>query len=153
MFGMFLLARISNSLIRACFCLPSSRGIGGDDAVMPLGRRNWSLQIGCCWAGIHSSGIDVQSAAAAVRLIKQAMEVRLGPPQAVMFRLPCGKGNETQNPSNGIVRETCTHHQAVLKSVMHQKQVIADSSGQAATVWDARRSTCLIFGQRVQPTV
>jgi integrase/recombinase XerC len=24
MFGMFLLARISNSLIRACFCLPSS---------------------------------------------------------------------------------------------------------------------------------
>jgi chromosome partitioning protein len=30
----------------------------------------------------------------------------------------------------------------VLKSVIHQKQVIADSSGQAATVWDARRSTC-----------
>jgi hypothetical protein len=24
----------------------------------------------------------------------------------------------------------------VLKSVIHQKQVIADSSGQAATVWD-----------------
>jgi len=37
--------------------------------------------------------------------------------------------------------------------VIHQKQVIADSSGQAATVWDARRSTCLIFGQRVQPIV
>jgi len=48
----------------------------------------------------------------------------------------CGEGNETQNRSNGIVRETCTHHQAVLKSVIHQKQVIADSSGQAATVWD-----------------
>ena len=81
MFGMFLLARISNSLIRACFCLPSSRGIGGDDAVTPLGRRNWSLQIGCCWAGIHSSGIDLQSAVAAVRLIKQAMEVRQGHPK------------------------------------------------------------------------
>jgi len=48
----------------------------------------------------------------------------------------CGEGNKTQNRSNGIVRETCTHHQAVLKSVIHQKQVIADSSGQAATVWD-----------------
>jgi len=70
-----------------------------------------------------------------------------------MFRLPCGEGNETQNRSNGIVRETCTHHQAVLKSVMHQKQVIADSSDQVATVWDARRSTSLILGERVQPKV
>ena len=47
-----------------------------------------------------------------------------------------GEGNEAQNRSNGIVRETCTHHQAVFKSVMHQKQAIADSLGQAATVWD-----------------
>src|SRR4028118_244865 len=150
---MFLLARISNSLIRACFCLPSSRGIGGDDAVTPLGRRNWSLQIGCCWAGIHSSGIDVQSAADAVKIIKQAQSVRQCPPQALIFRLPCGEGNETQNRSNGVVGETCTHPQAVLKSAIHQKQAIADSSGQAATVWDARRSTCLIFWQRVQPSV
>jgi chromosome partitioning protein len=29
--------------------------------------------------------VAIQSAAAAVRLIKQAMEVRLSPPQAVMF--------------------------------------------------------------------
>ena len=70
-----------------------------------------------------------------------------------MFRLPCGEGNETQNRSNGIVRETWTHNQAVLKSVMHQKQVIADSSDQVATVWDARRSTSLILGERVQPTI
>jgi chromosome partitioning protein len=71
-----------------------------------------------------------------VRLIKQAQSVRLGPPQAVMFRLPCGEGDKAQNRSNGVVGETYTHHQAVLKSVIHQKQVIADSSGQAATVWD-----------------
>ena len=48
----------------------------------------------------------------------------------------CREANETQNRSNGIVRETSTHHQAVLKSVIHQKQAIADSSGQGATVWD-----------------
>ena len=65
----------------------------------------------------------------------------------------CGEGNETQNRSNGIVRETYTHHQAVLKSVIHQKQVIADSSGQAARMWDARSSTSLIFWERVQPSV
>jgi len=94
MFGMFLLARISNSLIRACFCLPSNRGIGGDDAVTPLGRRNWSLQIGCCWAGIHSSGIDVQSAADAVKIIKQAQSVRQSPPIAVMFLSRAVKGTK-----------------------------------------------------------
>jgi chromosome partitioning protein len=71
-----------------------------------------------------------------VKIIKQVQSVRLGSPQAVMFRLPGGKGDKAQNRSNGIVRETCTHHQAVFKSVMHQKQAIADSLGQAATVWD-----------------
>jgi len=34
------------------------------------------------------------------------------------------------------VGETCTHHQAMLKSVMHQKQAIADPLEQTATVWD-----------------
>jgi len=67
-----------------------------------------------------------------VKIIKQAQSVRQGSPQAVMFRLPCGEGNETQNRSNGVVGKTYTHHQAVLKSVIHQKQAIADSSGQAA---------------------
>ena len=49
---------------------------------------------------------------------------------------PCGKGDKAQNRSYGVVGETCAHYQAVLKSVIHQKQAIADSSGQAATVWD-----------------
>jgi len=71
-----------------------------------------------------------------VRLIKQAMEVRQSPPQAVMFRLPCGKGDKAQNRSNGVVQETCSYHQAVFKSVIHQKQAIAYSLEQAATVWD-----------------
>ncbi|MEG4396630.1 hypothetical protein [Microcoleus sp. BROC3] len=71
-----------------------------------------------------------------MRLIKQAQSVRQGLPQAVKFRLPCREGDKTQNRSNGVVGKTCPHHQAVFKSVIHQKQVIADSSGQAATVWD-----------------
>ena len=53
--------------------------------------------------------IDVQSAADAVRLIKQAQSVRQGRPQALIFRLPCGEGNKTQNRSNGIVGKTYTH--------------------------------------------
>lgn len=46
------------------------------------------------------------------------------------------KGTKLIHGSNGIAGETCIHHQAVLKSVIHQKQAIADSSGQVATVWD-----------------
>ncbi|MEG4115075.1 hypothetical protein QUA37_25145 [Microcoleus sp. Pol12A6] len=78
---------------------------------------------------MQPSGIDVQSAADAVRLIKQAQSVRLGSPQAVMFRLPCGKGDKAKNRSNRAVGKTYTHHQAVFKSVIHQKPAIADSSG------------------------
>ena len=61
---------------------------------------------------VQPSGIDVQSAAAAVKLIKQAQSVRQGPPQALMFRLPCGKGDKAQNRSNGVVGETYTHYQS-----------------------------------------
>jgi hypothetical protein len=57
-------------------------------------RRNWSLQIGCCWAGIDSSGIDVQSAADAVKIIKQAQSVRQSPPIAVMFLGRAVKGTK-----------------------------------------------------------
>jgi hypothetical protein len=91
---MFLLACISNSLIRGLF-LPAIKSlILCDDAVTPLGRRNWSLQLGCCWAGIHSSGIDVESAADAVKIIKQAMEVRVGRPQALIFLDRAVKGTK-----------------------------------------------------------
>jgi hypothetical protein len=48
----------------------------------------------------------------------------------------CSKGDKVQNRSNGVVGKTYTHHQAVLKSVFHQKQAIVDSLEQAATLWD-----------------
>ncbi|MEG5055186.1 MULTISPECIES: hypothetical protein [unclassified Microcoleus] len=44
--------------------------------------------------GLGFIQIDVQSAADAVRLIKQAMEVRQGPPQAVMFLSRAVKGTK-----------------------------------------------------------
>jgi hypothetical protein len=48
----------------------------------------------------------------------------------------CGEGNEAQNRSIRVVGKTYTHNQAVLKSVIHQKQPIVDSLEQAATLWD-----------------
>ncbi len=43
---------------------------------------------------VQPSGIDVQSAADAVRLIKQAQSVTQGPPQAVMFLSRSVKGTK-----------------------------------------------------------
>jgi chromosome partitioning protein len=43
---------------------------------------------------MQPSGIDVQSAADAVKLIKQAQSVRQGPPQAVMFLGRAVKGTK-----------------------------------------------------------
>jgi chromosome partitioning protein len=59
---------------------------------------------------MQPSGIDVQSAADAVKLIKQAQSVRQGPPQALMFRLPCGKGDKAQNQNSRVVGKTYTLH-------------------------------------------
>jgi hypothetical protein len=41
MFWMFLLACISNPLMRACFCLPSSRGVGGVWPLSVCGVEFW----------------------------------------------------------------------------------------------------------------
>jgi chromosome partitioning protein len=84
---------------------------------------------------MQPSGIDVQSAADAVRLIKQAQSVRQGPPQAVMFLSRAVKGTKLKTGAMELL-EKLTPTIKVLKAVIHQKQVIADSSGQAATVWD-----------------
>ncbi len=84
---------------------------------------------------VQPSGIDVQSAADAVRLIKQAQSVRQGPPQAVMFLSRAVKGTKLKTEAMDLLGKLASTIK-VLKSVIHQKQVIADSSGQAATVWD-----------------
>jgi hypothetical protein len=64
----------------------------------------------------------------------------------------CGEGNETQNRSNGIVRETGTHHQAVFQSVIYQKQAITYSLEQAATVWDIGDRTTPAQNLQLRPT-
>ncbi|HSF76562.1 MAG TPA: hypothetical protein VLA84_22395, partial [Microcoleus sp.] len=76
-----------------------------------------------------------QSAADALRLIKQAMEVRLGPPQAVMFLSRAVKGTKLKTEAMELLGKLAPTIN-VFKSVIHQKQAIADSLEQAATVWD-----------------
>lgn len=80
------------------------------------------------------TGVDLRSASDAVRLIKQAQSVRSGPPKAAVFLSRAVKGTKLKDEAITLLSKT--PEVTVLKTVIHQKQAIADTSGQSATVWD-----------------
>ncbi|MBE9216493.1 AAA family ATPase [Plectonema cf. radiosum LEGE 06105] len=80
------------------------------------------------------TGLDLQSASDAVRLIKQAQSVRGGAPKAAIFISRAVKGTKLKDEAIALLSKT--KEVTVLKTVIHQKQVIADTFGQAATIWD-----------------
>lgn len=79
------------------------------------------------------TGVDLQSASAAIRLIKQAQSVRNGPPSAALFLSRAVKGTNLKNEATSVL--TKVPGVLFLKSVIHQRQVVADTFGQNATVW------------------
>lgn len=80
------------------------------------------------------TGVDLRSASDAVRLIKQAQSVRNGPPKAALFLNRAVKGTKLKKEAQELLAKL--PEVALLKTTIHQKQAIADSSGQSATVWD-----------------
>jgi len=80
------------------------------------------------------TGVDLRSASDAVRLVKQAQSVRGGQPKAALFLSRAVKGTKLKDEAISLLGQT--PEIPLLKSVIHQKQAIADSSGQSATVWD-----------------
>ena len=80
--------------------------------------------------------LDLRSASEAVRLIQQAQSVRNGPPKATLFLNRAVKGTRLKDEALSLLHRL--KDVEVLKSVIHQKQVVADSSGQSATVWDLK---------------
>lgn len=80
------------------------------------------------------TGLDLQSASDAVRLIKQAQSVRGGPPTAAIFLSRAVKGTKLLGEAISLLSKS--KEATVLKTVIYQKQVIADTFGQAATIWD-----------------
>lgn len=83
---------------------------------------------------VQPTGVDLRSASEAVRLIKQAQSVRGGPPTAAMFLSRAVKGTKLKEEAIALLSKT--PEVTMLKTVVHQKQAIADTSGQSATVWD-----------------
>jgi chromosome partitioning protein len=83
---------------------------------------------------VQPTGVDLRSASDAVRLVKQAQSVRGGPPAAAVFLSRAVKGTKLKDEAIALLSKT--PEVTLLKTVIHQKQAIADTSGQSATVWD-----------------
>ena len=80
------------------------------------------------------TGVDLRSASDAMRLVKQAQSVRNGLPKALVFLSRAVKGTKLKEEALALLSELPDAQ--LLKTVIHQKQAIADTSGQSATVWD-----------------
>jgi chromosome partitioning protein len=79
------------------------------------------------------TGVDLRSASDAVRLIRQAQSVRSGVPKAAVFLSRAVKGTKLLDEAIALLSKTGV---PVLKTIIYQRQIVADTFGQSATVWD-----------------
>ena len=78
------------------------------------------------------TGVDLRSAADAIKLVRQAQSVRNGPPDALVFLSRAVKGTRLKGEAIALLEKSGI---PILKTVIHQRQVIADTFGQRATVF------------------
>jgi chromosome partitioning protein len=83
---------------------------------------------------VQPSGVDLRSSADTMRLVAQAQSVRGGQPQAALFLSRAVKGTRLKEEAIALLEKN--PGAVLLETTIHQKQAIADSSGQSATVWD-----------------
>ncbi len=83
---------------------------------------------------VQPSGVDLRSASDTVRLVKQAQSVRGGLPIAALFISRAVKGTKLKDEAIALLSKN--QSATLLKTVIHQKQAIADTSGQSETVWN-----------------
>lgn len=78
------------------------------------------------------TGVDLRSASDAIRLIKQAQSVRGGPPVAGVFLSRAVKGTKLKSEAMSLLQKS--PEVKAMTSVVHQRQIVADTFGQFATV-------------------
>lgn len=80
------------------------------------------------------TGLDLQSVVESVRLIRQARLVRQGPPHAAAFLSRAIKGTKLKLETFSALSKV--PDMTLLKTIVHQRQAIADAFGQSVTVWE-----------------
>jgi chromosome partitioning protein len=83
---------------------------------------------------VQPTGVDLRSASDAMRLVKQAQSVRGGLPKALLFLSRAVKGTKLKEEAIALLENVPDAR--FLNAIIHQKQAIADTSGQSATVWE-----------------
>jgi chromosome partitioning protein len=79
------------------------------------------------------TGVDLRSASDAVSLIRQAQAARKGIPQAAVFLSRAVKGTRLKDEAIAALENMGV---PILNTAVHQRQAIADTFGQSATVWE-----------------
>lgn len=79
------------------------------------------------------TGVDLRSAADAIKLVRQAQSVRNGPPDARVFLSRAVKGTRLKGEAIALLERSGV---PILNTVIHQRQVVADTFGQQATVFN-----------------
>lgn len=82
---------------------------------------------------VQASALDLDSAGEATYLINQAQSVRGGLPHAALFLSRAVKGTRLANEAYSILEKSGV---ATLKTIVYQRQVVADAPGQASTVFE-----------------
>jgi chromosome partitioning protein len=82
------------------------------------------------------TGLDLDAASDAVRLVRQAQSVRGGLPHVGMFVNRAAKGTKLKDEALSLIQKI--DDVIALKTVIHQKQAVADAFGQGATVFDLK---------------
>ena len=84
---------------------------------------------------VQPSGADVRSAVDAVRLVQQARRIRGGKPEARMFISRVTRGTKLLKEARSVLQQL--GDVPLLSATIAQRQVVADSFGQATTVLNA----------------
>lgn len=79
------------------------------------------------------TGVDLRSAADAIRLVMKIRKARQGSPQARVLLSRAVKGTRLKDEALAILKKAKV---PTFNTVIHQRQVIADTFGQRATVFD-----------------
>ena len=85
-------------------------------------------------APVQPTGLDLHSAGEAFRLVRQAQKIRGRKPKAAVFLSRAQKG--TRLRSQALSALSKIPDVILLKTVIHQKQAIADCFTQGAVVWE-----------------
>ena len=80
------------------------------------------------------AGVDLASASDTVRLVRQAKAIRGGLPKAALFLNKAIKGTKLKDEAFAVLQQV--QDVELLQTIVHQRQIITDSFGQGATVFD-----------------